>query len=431
MAIKAKVSTRTPCEVIITTEVERPDLEAAYERTYKRYQRWIELPGFRAGKAPRHMIEQKYTDQLKAATVEDLATAILRSVLKQNKLEPITSPRMTEEPEYPESGPLTFGVELEVSPAVELKDYSGMKLTKRKAAISDDDVEKTLKSILEQHATYEELTEERPAAFGDWVVVDYSGTVEEQEVLKRANAWVEISSESRVPVPGFAEELMGVKKGEVREFSMTAPADFFKSEVAGKQIAFSVTVNEVRERVIPELTDELVKTIDPSCTTQEELKEAIRKNQLQYRGAEEQRRLRDLAREQLVQMHPIPLPPSIVHGRVRRLLEEEVRRRMQQGQSEEQVKEQIEEIKKQMTQTAEMQVRAEYILDAIARKESVTVSEQDIMPQLQYYASAFRRDVASVRKMFEREGQLDLLRQTALENKALDIVLEQAEIKEE
>ena len=133
MAIKAKVKTRTPCEVIIEASVEQQDLEAAYERTFKRYNRYLEMSGFRAGKAPRDMVEQKYAEQLKSATVEDLANAVLRSVIKQHHLDPVTSPRISDEPVYPESGDMSFTAEFEVSPVVELKEYSGLKLTKRKA----------------------------------------------------------------------------------------------------------------------------------------------------------------------------------------------------------------------------------------------------------------------------------------------------------
>jgi trigger factor len=430
MAIKAKLKTRTPCEMIIESTVEQPDLEAAYERTFKRYNRWLEMPGFRIGKAPREMVEQKYADQLKAATLEDLANAVIRSVIKQHHLDPVTSPRITDEPEYPESGPLSFSAEFEVAPAVELKEYSGLKLTKRKAEITPKEVDETLQSILEQYATFEEITENREAAFGDWIVADYTGSVEGQEILKREKAWIEISSETNLPVPGFGDELLGVKQGEIRDFTTTAPSDFFKKDYAGKPVSFKVSVTEIRERRMPELTEELIKKIDQGCSTEDDLREAITKNQLQYRDAQEKNRLRELAREQLVNTYKLPLPPTLVSNRTRRLIEEEARSRMQKGQTEEQIKEQLEELQKQCAIMAETQLRAEYILDAIARKEKITVTEEDIMPQLQYYAQAFRRDIQWVRRMFEREGQLEALQQTAIENKALDLVLEKAEITE-
>jgi trigger factor len=431
MAIKANVKTRTPCEVILEADVPGPDLEAAYERTFRKLYKYVALPGFRAGKAPRDMVEQRFKNEIKTQTIEDLMVAVVRSVIKQHHLYPVTGPRAAEQPEYPDTGgELSFTVEFEVAPAVKLDDYKGLALTKRKVEISDEDVDRIVEQLLEQHATFEEPEEERPAAFGDWVIIDYTGKVMGQEVMKRDDAWVEVSATARLPVPGFGEQLAGLKPNESQEITATAPTDFSNKELAGKEITFNVRVKKVQERRTPELTDELVQKIDPNCKTVDDLRKAIQENQLQYRDNEEQRRLRELAREALVRRHPLPLPPSFLHSRTRRLMEEEIRGRLQRGESEEQLKEQVDELQKEMQQRAEFLLRAEYILDAIAKAEKLEVTEDDIMPQLQYYASAFRKDVGWVRAMMEREGHLDNLYATAREEKALDVVVDAAKITE-
>jgi trigger factor len=430
MAIKASVKTRTPCEVILEATVPPPDLDAAYQRTFKKMYKYTELPGFRAGKAPADMVEQRFKQQIRTQTVEDLMVGIVRSVVKQHGLQPITGPRTTDEPSYPDEGALTFTVEFEVAPAVKIGNYKGLVLTKRKVEITDEDIDRTIEQLREQHATFEQPEEERPAAFGDWLIVDYTGKAMDQEVLKRDGAWVEISAGARLPVPGFGEQLAGLKPNETREFALTAPTDYSKKELAGKEITFHVRVQKIQERRKPELTDELVQKVDPNCKTIDDLRAAIQKNELQYRDGEEQRRLRELAREALVRAHQIPLPPSFVNSRTRRLLEEEIRGRMQRGETEEQLKEQLEELQKEMQQRAEVQLRAEYILGAIAKAEQIEVTEEDIMPQLQYYAAAFRRDVGWVRAMMEREGHLDAMYATALEGKALGVVVAAAKITE-
>ena len=431
MAIKANVKTRTPCEVILETTVPPPDLDAAYERTFKKLYKFIALPGFRPGKAPRDMVEQRFQKEIRAQTLDDLMVGVIRSVVKQHNLQPVTGPRPTAEPEFPEQGgTLSFTVEFEVAPAVKLGDYKGLALTRRKVVINDEEIDKIIEQLREQHATFEEPAEERPAAFGDWVIADYAGKVADEEVLRREDAWVEVSANARVPVPGFGEQLAGMKSNESQEITVTAPADFPNQELAGKEITFTVRVKKIQERRKPELTDELVQKIDPNCTTIDDLRAAIEKNQQQYRDSEEQRRLRELAREALVRQHQLPLPPSFLHSRSRRLLEEEIRGRMQRGETEEQVKEELDGLQKQMQERAEFQLRSEYILDAIAKAENIEVTEEDILPQLQYYAAAFRRDIGWVRAMMEREGQLDNLYASALEQKALGIVVDAARISE-
>jgi len=178
------------------------------------------------------------------------------------------------------------------------------------------------------------------------------------------------------------------------------------------------------------MNDDLARKIDPNCHSVKALREAIQKNQVQYRDMEEQRRLRDLARESLVRDNQIPLPPSQVASRIRRLVEDEARQRVRQGQTEEQVKAALPELQKQANEAAQAQLRAEYVLDAIARTEKIELTDADIQPQLDYYASAFRRDAGWVRRMFEREGHMDALYNAARENKALDLVIAQAQMTE-
>ncbi len=429
--IKANLKTKTPCEVILEVEVERENLDAAYEKTFKSQNKYIEIPGFRVGKAPRHLVEQNYKNQIQASTLDDITSAIFRSVIKGNKLVLVTGGRPTEEIDFPAEGSLKFTVEFEVAPSVNLKKYTGLSLTKKKADVSKKDVDKVIDSILEQHASFEETKKDRPVAFGDWIVVNYTGSVDGQEVMKRDDdCWVEVSTEHKSPMPGFADQLVNAKKGELKEFSVTAPADFHKKELVGKNIDFKVSVIKIQEKVIPELTDELVVKVDPKLKTIKELKDAIEKNQLQMKDSEEQRRLRDLAKEKLVNEHNVPLPPSLVQNRTRKLVENEVQKRSRNGETEEQIKNNMEDLQKQMQQMAEYELKSEYILSAIATKENISVTNDDMLPQLQYYAYAFQRDINWVRQMMEKEGHMDSLYETAKENKALDKVIEKADVKE-
>ena len=428
--IKAKLKTKTPCEVILECEVDREKLDAAYEHAYKEQSMHIPIPGFRNGKAPRELVEKKYKKEIQSFAVEDLIKKIIDSVVKQNRLEPVTGANMQEETPFPEEGPLKFTVEFEVAPAVKIPDYKNLKLTKRKSEITDDDLKNTLDKLIEQHSTLEDISDNRPAAFGDWLIVDYKGTADGEEAFNRNDAWIEVNSDRKIPMPGFPEKLVGSKIGESIEFDLDAPTDFAISKVAGKNVKFSVSVKSIREMKKPDLTDELAAKIDPNCKTVDELKVAVEKNQLQYKVQEENKRLKELAVEELLRNTTIPLPPSQVNSRVRNLVESEARQRMQAGETEDQIKEDIENIQKKMAEVAEQQLQKEYLLDAISRAENVKVTEQDIMPQLYYYANTFRKPLPWVYKMFERNGRMGELYATAANEKALDIIIEAADIKE-
>ena len=237
MAIKAVIKTKTPCEIVLTTTVDVADVRAAYERTFDRYSRVVELPGFRAGKAPRTLVEEQFRTQFEKTTVEDIIAGVVNAVVKKHNLTPITAPSLEKEVRFPREGVLSFAVEFEIEPTITLKDYKGIALVKRAVAVTPEDVDKTLEALRNQHATFGDPPEDRAAVFGDWLIVDYAGQVDGTEVLKRADAWIEVSAGSRIPLPGFGEHLAGMKKGDTQEIAITAPSDYYKSELAGKSIS--------------------------------------------------------------------------------------------------------------------------------------------------------------------------------------------------
>ena len=431
MPISATIKTKTPCEITVDIAVGHDDLQAAYERTFARLHKLVELPGFRAGKAPRAMVEQQFGKVFRSTTLEDLSMDIVRAVVKKHGFKPITAPQLDKELEYPDDGPLKFMVDFEVEPVVHLKSCAGIALTKRPVTVTPEDIDKTIDALLDQHAMYAEPAEERAAQFGDWLVVDYIGRVDGTEVMKRDNAWTEVSADARLPIQGFGAQLVGMKKGESQEITVTEPADFFRAELAGKAIAFSVTCRQIQERRRPQLDVEFAKKLNPVLTSVQALREDIEKNHKTYGEAAEQRRLRELATEALVRTHDVPLPPSALQNRTRRLVENEAQRRMRAGEKEEDIKAHMGELVKQLADVAALQLRSEYILRAIADAEKIEVTDADIQSQLQEYANAFRRDIGWVRRMFEREGHIASLYEDARERKALDWVVAHAVISEE
>lgn len=430
MAIKATLKPRTPCEIVVDCEVDRAGLEAAYEKMFKDMNRHIELPGFRRGHAPRALVEERFRRLIQQNTLDDLMAGVLRSIVKQYDFDVVGAVRRTDDELYPENGPLKFTLEFEVMPSVKLKPYTELPLTKRTVKVSDHDIEKIIQSLVENQATLEPVSQPRPAAFGDWLIVHYTATVNGVVIIKRDDAWVEVSSNARLPVPGFGEQLVGAQKGETRTFSVTAPADFYMKEAAGKTIEFAVQVREIQERRVPKLTDELAQKIMPGCKTVDDLRAAVEKNQEQYREQQEQQRLRMLAEEALVRLNPVPLPPSLVVTRTRRFMQEEIRARLQRGASEQQVKDAVKEIGEQAQAAAEFSLRAEFILNQIAAEQQLSVSEDELSAYLASYARSFRRDLRWVRAMFEREGRMDSVREVILRDKALDYVVQHAVITE-
>ena len=213
MAIKAEISTKTPCEVVVKATVGREELMAAYETALVKNSKMIELPGFRSGKAPRSMVETKFKEYFENEAMDDMINKVVKSLVKQYRLHVVTEIKMEEKPVFPAEGDFSFTVEFEVAPKIENIEYTGLKLKGRKTEVTDEEVEKEIALAAERFATYEETKTDRPAKFGDWSVCSYKATLGEKEVFKRESAWVEVAQDRNTPAPGFCAEIAGLKKG--------------------------------------------------------------------------------------------------------------------------------------------------------------------------------------------------------------------------
>lgn len=430
MALSAHLSTRTPCEIILKAHAGRDDLDAAYEKAYKRIAREVTLPGFRKGAAPRSLVEEHYRSHIREQALEDLMTAIIRTVIKKHDLKLCGGIRPQEEYTFPVEGDLDFTVECEIHPRVSLDHVEHVPLVKNIVDITDERLEELLTHMREKHATYEKISEERPAAYGDWAVVDYTGTVDGTQIFSRVGAWMEINSRIQFPLPGFVEQLAGCAIGETRTFSLEIPSSYHKEELQGKTAECTATLHELHEKVLPELTDELAHKIDPACETVDALKEALRTQATSYYEREERSRLAQLAREKLVQLHPLALPPSAVTERAKSIANSLARERVRGGESEEDVKKDGEKIVQTARDYATHELRAEYLLSALADRENITVTFEDIKPQIFHYARTFNRSPQWVYEQFSHDGHIDLLYQNARQEKALEWVIEHADITE-
>ena len=431
MAIKAEISTKTPCEVVVKATVGSEDLKAAYESSFAKNSKLIELPGFRRGKAPRAMVEAKFREYFEQEAMSDTIEKVVKSLVKQYRLNMVTELKMDEKLTYPQEGDFTFTVEFEVAPKVENVQYEGLKLKGRKAEVTDEEVEKEIANAAERFATYEEIKTDRPAQFGDWAVCSYKAYCGGKEVFKRESSWVEVAQDRKTPAPGFCAEIAGMKKGEERSFKLNAGPEFFMKDYADKELEFTVSVESIRERVVPESHDELAAKIDPNIKTLDELRGKVKEAFTQNKAEVEQNRLCELARELLVKNNPLPLPPYYVTLQTNANLRRELENKLRGGLKQEEIKDEAEKLRPQCEEKAKLDLNADFLLSYIAEKEKIVLTADDVMPRLEQYARMFGRDVNWVFRMFEQSGKLDELRTGILQEKTLRFVVSKAEVTQQ
>jgi len=250
-------------------EVPKETVDEQFETAYRKYKTQAKIPGFRKGKAPLEMVKRRFKDAIQKDVLETLVPRTYEDALKETDLFPISLPEV-KEIDFEEGKPLKFKAEIEVKPEVEVKDYTGLEVTKRVQEITDNDVEQSLKYLREDLAQLQPV--EREAKYYDHLIVDLT---KEQDGKKEDVKNHELVLDPHNMIKEFQDALLKAKAGEKREFEVVYPADFHNKKLAGNKVGYKITVKEIKEKILPEANDELAKTVG-KFRTLDELKVKIK-----------------------------------------------------------------------------------------------------------------------------------------------------------
>ena len=313
----------------------------------------------------------------------------------------------------------------EVLPEFELAEYKKLPLKKEVSEIKDEDVEHTIKHFLEHKAETKPYEGEKAVEKGDVAIVDFEGFLDGQPVkdLKRSDLQF-VVGEDRL-IPEFEENVIGMKKGEEKEFDVAYDEDFRIKEAAGRSVNYKFKVKDVQERIIPELTDELAKEIgkDDVSSLKEQVKEDLKKQADQKSEGNLRQQLIDL----IVEKNTVEAPQSLVKEEAGRLAQNIVQRMQQQGLPATALNE---ETKAMIAEQALRNVKASIILGEIAKKEDIKVTDEDINENLSVIAGNYNIPTEQVREIYEQNKLLDALEANLAEQKVIDFIIQNAEIEE-
>ena len=270
--MKTKAKKLEACTTHFEIEVPNDAIKKAFEEVYDEIVKIANIPGFRVGKAPRETVKKHYAKDAKEEVLKRLIPEAYRKALEEHKINPVGLPEITDV-KFEEGIPLTFNAKVTTRPEFKLNDYKGMIVNKKKIEVKDDDVQKTLESLRDLHARYDNA-EDRAVKIGDYVVSDLDCFVDGKPAhKKRENLWLYIEKESTVP--GLAEKLVGMKKGDEVDAELKLPDNYPDKTIAGKLARYHVKAKEIKVRSLPALDDSLAKTLGKA--TLAEVKEEIKK----------------------------------------------------------------------------------------------------------------------------------------------------------
>ena len=407
----------------MTVVVPAEEVDKKVDRAYSTLQKSVRLRGFRPGKAPLSILQRYFKTQVEEDVVSTLVQDSYLKALDEYKMTPVSAP-IIEKGVLERGKDFSYNASFEIKPTIVVQGYTGLTLEKEKVQVTEAEIEEQLKKLQNTHATLKTV-EGRSTQPGDCVVIDYEGTVEGRPLSANPikDHLLEIASDSFLP--GFSENLIGLRPGEKKSFTLQIPEDSERVDLAGKQIDFAVVVKEIKEKIVPPLDDEFARDLG-AYQDLADLKQKIRESLLTFKEQQSENRLKDRIVTLLMEKNPFEVPPSLVEQQLQSMLSNTRQRLAAQGVNVENFSQSAEKLSELYREPAEKQVRAALLLEAVAEAEQLTVTEQDLERKYEEIARTINRDLVSVKQNIDKKNLTAQLR----DEKALAFIISQATITE-
>jgi trigger factor len=421
--MKVAVEAIEGCKRRLAVEAPVDVVQQEWERAYGRVQKQARLPGFRKGHVPRSLVKVHFSDDVRREVAEHLIPDVYRQALSEAKLDPVNEPDL-QEVRLEEGAPLSFVAVVEVKPAINLTDYKGVEIEHAPVAVTADDLATTLEHMRDQQAQFHAV--ERAAATGDLVVVDYTVAIEGHDPSSQ-NGY-EFLVGARSVLPEIDDAVIGLRAGEERQVTLRFADDHRREDLRGRGGNATVKVVEVKEKALPALDDDFAKTLG-EFETLEALRTELKKQLETRREHDEQRALQEKIVDAVIARHEFTVPDALVMRQVAHRIEharESVRR---QGIDPERMPWDYEKLIAELRPGAEKAVRRALLLEAIADREAIAPTDADVDAEVEKLAQASQRPTPALRRMMEKSGDLEGLRQGIRDRMTLELLVANAKVK--
>lgn len=374
------------------------------------------IHGFRPGKAPRDIARKQFSHQIKSQAIEKVINEAVQDALTSNNIVPISQAHISDVV-FEENKPITFTARVDVFPKVELNKYKDFNFKKVTVEISDADIEDALITLQERDMTYEPVENRDTVQKGDVAVIDFEGKKDGVAFEGGTAKGFSLNIGSGHFIPGFEDGVIGMKKGETKDLNLTFPKEYNSAELAGKDVVFTVTVHEIKEKVKPEINDDFARDIDPNSKGLDDLKSKLKKGLQTEADKATQLEAFGQILEQIVKENPFEVPYSFVKEQSDRLAFNAMNQFYQMGLNPEQVGISFEMMAQRYLAQAEEQVKQAIIINEVAKLENIAVEEEDINKFLSFHAELQGRTVEEIRKELESQMQMEAVRNDVLGDK--------------
>jgi trigger factor len=441
------------------------------ELLVQQYAKQARVPGFRKGKVPASLINNKFNDEITSDMVEQLVPQYYQQEVLKGGFRPVSQPHIYNL-EFTPGEPMKFKAAFEVLPEFEVSNYAGLKVEKPEVQVSDEEVDAEIRQLQERQASFDPVNEERGAEKGDWVQVSFEATPTTPESKKAASRGAESEQPSEGAgagktgegaaagqqsetaaagqgdeakaqpvhmdevlveiggvntIPEFTEHLAGAKAGEERNFKVNYPDDFYDKRLAGQKFSYKVMVNAIKKKTVPELNDDFAKELSTEFQSLGDLKQRIRENMEAERQHNAEHEIKGKLIDELLAKHEFPVPRSLVEHQIDLRLERGLRALAAQGmKTEDMRKMDFGRLRAGQRDAATKEVRSNVLLAKIAVKEKIQVSDEELEQEIGAMAQQMQQPVEEVKKRLLQDNAVERLKDRMRTEKALNFLYEKA-----
>ena len=415
--VKKKLSFEVPWSEV------KEELDAVYRDLGKK----AKIKGFRPGKIPRKVLESHFKEHAEDETITNVVNKYYWQTLQDKGIMALSRPDITQDG-FKENVNFTFTASFETEPDFEPKGYNGIELEKDKIQITEGDLENRLKEIRQMFATMEEVKDNRAAIMSDYVTIDFVGSLDGKahQELKADNFLLELGSKRFIP--GFEEQLVGMEKGEAKAINVKFPEDYHEKKFAGKDVIFTVTVKDIKEKKLPEIDENFIKNFD-KYNSLNDLKNDVHKALEQDCQHLTETNMQNKIMEIILKENDFEVPPSLIEKQIFYMMTDTQKRMTSAGMDENNAMELSFKMHDKFKEEAEKVVKSFLLLKKIAQKEAIQVEEADLDQHIRELAAKHGRDYEQIRNAFEKEERKDNLRTELIQKKVFDFIEQKANIR--
>jgi trigger factor len=433
MNVNVTVENLAPCKKLLRVEVEIEAVDRAYQAMERDFQKQARLPGFRPGKAPRHLILKSFSAELDDEVRRKLVSETFHDAVREHKIHVIGKPAL-DVLQFSRGQALRYTATVETAPDIELPEYKGLPVRREARVVTDEDVDRAIGVLCDHQSTYQDVA--RPVQSGDFVVVHYHGTCEGQPITELAptargltekkDFWLHVTEGSFIP--GFTEQLIGAQAGEKRTVTVQFPADFVAAPLSGRTGVYEVEVVQVKEKHVPEVNEDLAKAY--AAESVEHLREGVRRDLENELNHKLKRDTRDQIIQELLNRANFELPPSVVEQETRNVVYDIVRENQERGVAREAIDQQKDKIFAAASRSARERIKTSFIFGRIAQQEEIIATKEEIAQQI--IAMAQENQItpdALAKRLRDRNAVVEVENQI-ITNKVLDFLEQHARFEE-